>query len=66
LVDADICGWAIRVAAGDKLDRGARMALGEIRNELRRSLHEFPEDAQPYYQTLVELASAALSAASAS
>ncbi|MCP3976541.1 MAG: hypothetical protein GY720_18795 [bacterium] len=66
LVGADIYGWAIRVAAGEMLDRAGRLALGDTRNELRRSLQEFPVDARPYYQTLVELASAALSAASAS
>ncbi len=66
LVGADIYGWAIRVAAGEMLDRAARLALGDARNELRRSLQEFPVDARPYYQTLIALASAALSAASAS
>ena len=64
MVDADIFGWASRVAGGEALVTAERLALGKTRGELANSLHEFPKDARPYYKALVTLASAALSAAS--
>lgn len=60
MIDADICGWASRVAAGSPLGGRERQALTEARGALERSLDSFPTAARPYYETLVEIAAAAL------
>ena len=60
MIDADIFGWALSVAAGGVLSRDDRRRLQSAHDDLLRSLDAFPDDARPYYARLVEIASAAL------
>ena len=60
MIGADIYGWAVRAKSGS-LTTIDRDRLHLARDELARSLDAFPEQARPYYEQLVSLASAALS-----
>lgn len=60
MIDSDIYGWASSVANGGHLADEARGRLATARDALQRSLVSFPENARPYYERLVEIASAAL------
>jgi hypothetical protein len=60
VIDADIYGWAVGVSRGRPLGVADLTRLRDARDRLRRSLAAFPEDARPYYERLVEIASAAL------
>lgn len=60
LIGPDIYGWASRVAHGATLSPEARHGLTAARDELRRSLDAFPQDARPYYELLIDIADAAL------
>jgi hypothetical protein len=60
LVDADISGWASRVAAGGRLDPIDAGRLRAMRDDLRASLPAFPPAARPYYETVLAVATAAL------
>ena len=60
MIGADIYGWALSVERGRRLSPDARERLSLARDQLLRSLDEFPQDARPYYQHLVDIADAAL------
>jgi hypothetical protein len=60
MIGSDIYGWAVRVADGRGITAVQRERLRTARDELQQSLPAFPEDARPYYEMLVEIASAAL------
>jgi hypothetical protein len=60
MIDADIYGWASSVARGRGLTPEAGARFRGARDALWRSLGAFPEDARPYYEALVEIASKAL------
>jgi hypothetical protein len=59
LIGADIYGWALRASKGD-LSRVDRDHLQIARLSLLRSLDAFPNEARPYYEQLVALATEAL------
>jgi hypothetical protein len=60
MVDADIFGWALRVIMGGQLSGIARKRLRKARDDLAASLSFFPDDARPYYEVVLNLATAAL------
>lgn len=60
LIDADIYGWASRVAAGEDLPETERRALMKARDELIASLDAFPHDARPYYEVVAHIGTEAL------
>ena len=60
MIDADIHGWASRVAAGENLPEIEQRRLMKARNELMVSLDAFPHDARPYYDVLACIAAKAL------
>lgn len=60
MIDADIYGWALRLSGGAALSPHERAQLEAARADLAESLAFFPDDAQPYYETLLKLATAAL------
>jgi hypothetical protein len=59
MIDADIFGWGLRAADGD-LTATDRERLEAARDELLRSLPDFPAPARPYYETLLKIARLAL------
>jgi len=60
MIGADIYGWAVEVGRGHPLSATDLARLRDARDGLQRSLAAFPEDARPYYERLVEIASMAL------
>lgn len=60
MIGADVYGWAIRVARGGALSAVERERLITARDDLAASLATFPENARPYYETVLKLAEAAL------
>lgn len=60
MVGADIYGWCSSIASGSRLPEQNTNALHRLRDDLRQSIAAFPEDARPYYEQLVQMASAAL------
>jgi hypothetical protein len=60
MIDADIYGWASSVADRGSLTAEVRGRLEAARDALQRSMTSFPEGARPYYEQLLEIASAAL------
>ena len=60
MIDADIYGWASRVAAGEDLPQIERRGLMKARDELIASLNAFPDDARPYYERVAQIATHAL------
>jgi hypothetical protein len=60
MVGADIYGWASRVAGGEALRSEERERFLALRTALASALPAFPDDARPYYATLVEIADIAL------
>jgi hypothetical protein len=62
MIGADIYGWPVSVSRGVPLPPEDRQRLAHARDELSRSIGAFPVEARSYYQQLVDLADAALSA----
>jgi hypothetical protein len=60
LIGSDIYGWASQVSKGSPLTAIDRDRLEKARDNLTNSLDAFPAEARPYYETLVELATATL------
>ena len=60
MIGADIHGWASQIADDRALDPVAMTRLTAARDDLRASIDAFPVEARPYYETLVDIASAAL------
>jgi hypothetical protein len=60
LVGADLYGWCDTIATGSRLSDGDTLQLRRLRDELRESIGAFPDDARPYYEHLVQMASVAL------
>jgi hypothetical protein len=60
MIDADIYGWASRVAAGAALSPLNTERLTNARDQLLGSLDAFPDQARPYYEHLVHIADLAL------
>lgn len=58
MIDADIYGWATRAGS---LSADDRSRLMRARAELARSIPDFPEDARPYYERLISIATLTLS-----
>ena len=61
MIGADIYGWASQVAKGQPLEDRERRSLAQLRDSLERSLGSFPPPARPYFETVLEIATAALS-----
>lgn len=59
LIDTDIYEWALQASRG-KLSSQDAYKLRIMRDKLNRSLDYFPARARNYYESLVEMASAAL------
>lgn len=57
MIDADIFGWASRAKSLSALDR---QRLTQAKDELERSIHALPPEAQAYYERLVRIAGLAL------
>ncbi len=57
MIDADIVGWASRAESLSALDR---QRLAQAEEELERSIHVLPAEAQPYFERLVRIARLAL------
>jgi hypothetical protein len=60
MIDADIYGWASRVAAGETLSEDDQARLNVAHDQLIASLDAFPEDARPYYEAVAQIAAAAI------
>lgn len=65
MIDADIYGWASRVAKGGRLGVVERPGLTQARDSLVRSLHEIPPEARSYYERLVAIADEAIASETA-
>lgn len=61
MIGSDIYGWALQ-AMGGTLTSDGRECLREAGGRLSRSLGALPNQAQPYFRKLVEIASKALEA----
>lgn len=59
MIGADIYGWATNA---DSLSEADRSRLAHAADDLQRSIHAFPEDAQPYYERLIRIAHLVLDA----
>jgi hypothetical protein len=57
MIDADIFGWASRAESLSALDK---KRLAQAKDELERSIHALPPEAQAYYERLVRIAGLAL------
>ena len=62
-IDAAIVGWAERATNTRGLTVDDRTRLREAADDLRASLEALPHEARPYFERLLSLAAAALSAA---
>jgi hypothetical protein len=62
MIGADIYGWAVAVRSGSKLSQDDRKRLIAARDHLTLSIDLFPDNARPYYETVLELATVALAA----
>jgi len=60
MIDADIYGWVLTAARAGRLAPDQRAKLAKARDDLRGSLTVIPEEARPYYERLVEMATLAL------
>jgi hypothetical protein len=60
MIGADIYGWAKRVEQGDALTNDERSRLASARDDLVASIDQFPPDARPYYEVVLDIADAAL------
>jgi len=60
MIGADIYGWASLVASGVRLRGDQRSGLQRAAGELQRSISDFPDDAQPYYERVLRIAQLAL------
>lgn len=58
MIGADIYGWASRAGS---LSADDRRHLMRALAELSRSIPDFPEDARPYYERLISIATLTLS-----
>lgn len=61
MIDADIYGWASRVATGEILGHAERASLEDAALALADSIAEFPLAAHPYYARVLQIARTALS-----
>jgi hypothetical protein len=59
LIGADIYGWAL-LASRRQLSTDDASKLRSARDELAHSLDQFPPQARNYYESIMDLASAAL------
>jgi len=57
MIDADIFGWASRAESLSALDK---KRLAQAKEQLERSIHVLPPEAQAYYERLVRIAGLAL------
>ena len=60
MIGADIYGWATRIEGGTVLNPVDRDRLAAARDGLLASLPEFPADARPYYELVLNIANEAL------
>jgi hypothetical protein len=60
MIGADICGWAMQIDGGGALDAVDRGRLAAARDDLLASVDEFPLDARPYYELVLDIANEAL------